>query len=112
MLPLTFILGTLTSRSFPYSALCASSVTDMDSFDSPADLGVLRWAYKWTREFARRMDTFRGELADGHPEFPAGSKAAAKTATLGPDPIESPKIVYTTEDDAAIDDYHRNKGLI
>jgi len=83
----------------------------MDSFDSPADLGILRWAYKWTREFARRMDTFRGELAGGHPEFPAGSKAAAKTATLGPDPIESPKIIYTTEDDAAIDDYHRNKGL-
>lgn len=77
--------------------------------DDPADLGVLRWAYKWTREFSRRMDTFRGELAGGHPEFPAGSKAAAKTATLGPDPIDLPKIVYTAEDDAAIDDYHRDK---
>jgi hypothetical protein len=111
MLPLTFIPDTLTSKFFPYSALCASSFNDVDSFDSPADLGILRWAYKWTREFARRMDTFRGELAGGHPEFPAGSKAAAKTTTLGPDPIDSPKIVYTTEDDAAIDDYHRDKGL-
>ena len=63
----------------------------MDSFHSPADLGVLRWAYKWTRELARRMDTFRGELVGGHPKFPAGSKAAAKTAMLGPDPIDSPK---------------------
>lgn len=76
--------------------------------DDPADLGILRWAYKWTREFARRMDSYRGELAAGHPEFPAGSQAAVKTTASGPDPIDSPKIVYTAEDDAAIDDFHRN----
>ena len=80
-------------------------------YDSPADLGTLRWAYKWTREFARRMDSYRGELAAGHPEFPAGSQAALKITASGPDPIDSPKIVYTAEDDAAIDDFHRNTGL-
>lgn len=79
-------------------------------YDSPADLGILRWAYKWTREFARRMDSYRGELAAGHPEFPAGSQAALKITASGPDPIDSPKIVYTAEDDAAIDEFHRNTG--
>ena len=108
MLRSIFILGIWTSRFL--SLLLAQVLLMLGCYNSPADSGILRWAYKWTREFARRMDSYRGELAAGHPEFPAGSQAAVKITAAGPDPIDSPKIVYTAEDDAAIDDFHRNTG--
>ncbi|KAF8206181.1 hypothetical protein K438DRAFT_1904949 [Mycena galopus ATCC 62051] len=50
--------------------------------DKPEDLAILRWSYKWSREFA--LD---------HPQFPAGSAAACGTAN-GPVPIDAPDIVY------------------
>ncbi|KAJ7031361.1 GMC oxidoreductase-domain-containing protein [Mycena alexandri] len=70
------------------------------------DVAVLRWTYKWSREMARRMDSYRGEYALEHPLFTAGSAAACGKAD-GPVPIDAPDIVYSAEDDEAIDRYHR-----
>ncbi|KAJ6624001.1 GMC oxidoreductase-domain-containing protein [Mycena sp. CBHHK59/15] len=74
--------------------------------DKPEDVAVLRWSYKWSREMARRMDSYRGEYAAEHPLFPAGSAAACAEAE-GPVPISAPDIVYSAKDDEAIDRYHR-----
>ncbi|KAJ7273128.1 GMC oxidoreductase-domain-containing protein [Mycena rebaudengoi] len=70
------------------------------------DVAVLRWSYKWARELARRMECYRGEFVPDHPNFPAGSDAACQEAT-GPVPVSAPDIVYTKEDDEAIDLFHR-----
>ncbi|KAK7041424.1 hypothetical protein VNI00_009290 [Paramarasmius palmivorus] len=71
-----------------------------------ADVAVLRWGYKRSREFARRVRFYRGEVAAEHPKFPEGSSAAAKE-TSGPVDVNAEDIVYTKEDDKAIDDYTR-----
>lgn len=77
--------------------------------DDPADLAVLRWAYKHSREFARRMSAYRGYAAAAHPLFPKGNEAATEFQVQGPVAISAPDINYAEEDDAAIDDYHRLK---
>ncbi|KAJ4473044.1 GMC oxidoreductase-domain-containing protein [Lentinula aciculospora] len=82
--------------------------------DNPADLAVLRWCYKHCRELARRMKSFRGEVSAGHPKFSSVSNAKtvpcegvkhADSPASGPVSIDAPKIVYSEEDDRAIDDY-------
>lgn len=75
-------------------------------FPSKSDLGVLRWSYKLSRELARRMRFYRGELDVAHPPFPEESQAACKAAD-GPVPISAPKIQYTPADDKIIDAFHR-----
>jgi hypothetical protein len=78
-------------------------------YPSPADLCVLRWAYKKSREIARRMACYRGEYVRDHPRFPEGSRAAVGVSTAPVD-ISSPDIIYSTEDNEAIDRYHRERG--
>ncbi|KIL67101.1 GMC oxidoreductase [Amanita muscaria Koide BX008] len=75
-------------------------------FDRSVDIGVMRWAYKRTRELLRRMRMSRGEHVSGHPKFSEGSAAECK-ATEGPVDIDVPDIAYSTEDDDAIDQFHR-----
>jgi len=106
------------------------------SFDSgfmnnKADFGPIRWSYKKTREVARRMDAFRGELTSHHPHFHPASPAAAKdmdiqtakqllpnSLTVGihmgtwhrpSEPYDASKvhedIQYTADDDRAIDEW-------
>jgi hypothetical protein len=53
---------------------------------------VVRWAYKWSRELARRMESFRGEYAPAHPAFPKGSRAACITKASGPLDLSAPEI--------------------
>jgi alcohol oxidase len=65
------------------------------------DMQVMIWAYKHTRELARRMPSYRGEVAHLHPIFPEGSKAAT-SEDAQPVPIDAPKIQYSKEDDEAI----------
>jgi alcohol oxidase len=57
------------------------------------------------------MPLYRGELPEWHPTFPVGSDAASKAANT-PVGIDTPKLVYTAEDDAAIDEFHRNRGTV
>jgi alcohol oxidase len=79
------------------------------SISSPADLVILRWAYKHLREISRRMEFYRGEVQVEHPTFAEGSKAAIH-ATGTPVEISAPKIDYSKEDDEAIDEFHRRTG--
>ena len=77
---------------------------------SPADLVILRWAYKHVREIGRRMEFYRGDLQVGHPTFAEGSQAATHLTGV-PVEISAPKIVYSKDDDDAIDEFHRRTGL-
>ncbi|KAI0324556.1 alcohol oxidase-like protein [Cubamyces sp. BRFM 1775] len=74
--------------------------------DSPADMALHKWAYKRTREFARRLPSYRGELATHHPAFPSGSAVAARERS-GPVPILEPDLEYSAEDDKALEGYIR-----
>ncbi|KAJ7039912.1 GMC oxidoreductase-domain-containing protein [Mycena alexandri] len=72
---------------------------------NPADVAALRWAYKKGRELNRRLPSFRGVFFAGHPQFPEGSAAAVdETAPVS---LDAPKIVFSAEDDKAIDAYLR-----
>ncbi|KAJ8519059.1 hypothetical protein ONZ45_g3964 [Pleurotus djamor] len=76
--------------------------------NEPADLEILRWAYKRMREVTRRMSIYRGELALGHPKFPPESDAVCQERS-GPVPISAPDIKYTQQDDETIDCFIREK---
>ncbi|KAF7326370.1 hypothetical protein MVEN_02623400 [Mycena venus] len=72
---------------------------------SPIDVAALRWAYKKGRELTRRLPSFRGAFDMGHPQFSHNSPAALKDTA--PVSLEAANIVYTAEDDLAIDTYMR-----
>lgn len=107
--------------AYPYSRghvhITGSSVDDQLDFDpgllsdkDGTDILACRWAYKKQREIARRMDIFRGEVESKHPAFSGSSKARANASdadasATGQDILD---IVYTAEDDAAIDQYIRD----
>ncbi|KIJ67569.1 GMC oxidoreductase [Hydnomerulius pinastri MD-312] len=74
--------------------------------NNASDVAILRLAYKRMREWIRRMPHYRGEYQPRHPVFPGGSAAACREHD-GPAPIDAPDIVYTVEDDKAIEDFHR-----
>jgi alcohol oxidase len=104
---------------------------DSGFMNHKADFAPIRWSYKVTREIARRMDAYRGELTSHHPRFHPNSPAAAvdidiRTAkeiypngfTVGihmgtwhtPGEVHNPDkihedIKYSKEDDQAIDDW-------
>ncbi|KAF8164001.1 GMC oxidoreductase-domain-containing protein [Pholiota molesta] len=94
----------ITSGSNPYATL------DFDAgyLDDPADLVILRWGYKKSRELARRMQSFRGDVVVAHPQFKPDSNAAT-SLTASPVDLSAANIVYTKEDDDAIDEYHRKR---
>ncbi|KAG1864381.1 GMC oxidoreductase-domain-containing protein [Suillus subluteus] len=73
----------------------------------PSDIVPLDFGYKKTREVFRRMASYRGEVTAGHPDFPEGSAAACREAS-GPVDLNAPDIVYTAEDDEAINHFHRD----
>ncbi|KAG1822236.1 hypothetical protein DFJ58DRAFT_810369 [Suillus subalutaceus] len=53
------------------------------------------------------MSCYRGEVTAGHPDFPEGSAAVCREAS-GPVDLNAPDIIYTAEDDKAINQFHRN----
>jgi alcohol oxidase len=55
------------------------------------------------------MEFYRGDLPVGHPTFAEGSQAAIQLAGT-PAEISASEIVYTKEDDDAIDEFHRRTG--
>ncbi|KAL7280632.1 hypothetical protein ACG7TL_005570 [Trametes sanguinea] len=72
--------------------------------DTPADMALHKWGYKRSRELARRMSSYRGEVASRHPSFnPAGEAAAGPKH--GPVPALAPDILYSAEDERALEDY-------
>lgn len=70
---------------------------------------MLRWGYKRAREYARRLKYYRGDLVTAHPQFKPGS-AAAPNLVASPVALSAPDIVYSPEDDEAIDEYTRKTG--
>ncbi|KAL5639820.1 hypothetical protein ACGC1H_006407 [Rhizoctonia solani] len=74
--------------------------------EAQADVDVHVWGYKKSRELARRMPSYRGELSLMHPKFPEAS-AAACVRLEGPLPSSTRDIVYTQDDDQAIEEYVR-----
>ena len=55
------------------------------------------------------MTSYRGEFHPGHPQFPEGSQASARILT-GPVDVSSSDIIYSAEDNEAIDIFHRKSG--
>ncbi|KAI1103022.1 GMC oxidoreductase [Jackrogersella minutella] len=78
------------------------------SDENDIDLKHQVWVYKKGREILRRTAIYRGEVADRHPQFPQGSKAAAVEEW---DPKaeggEIQDLEYSPEDDAAIEQFLR-----
>jgi len=63
------------------------------------------------REILRRMRSYRGEVPGArHPQFPKGSAAVCREAS-GPVDMNAPDIIYTAEDDEAIDKFHRDYSM-
>ncbi|KAF7348027.1 Alcohol oxidase [Mycena sanguinolenta] len=102
------ILGYPASRGYLHIS-SADLYADPDFYSgylsNPADVATLRWAYKKGREIFRRLPIFRGPFLPAHPKF-AEDSAAALTET-GPVPFDAPKLVYSADDDKAIDECSR-----
>lgn len=105
-------MGTYTA--YPYSR-GSIHITDKDNpvdgydFDTgflnhASDLKKQLWAYKISREIARRLPYYKGELELGHPKFAPGSKAALFS---GENTGEIKDIEYSKEDDEAIEEWIR-----
>lgn len=84
---------------------------DVGFFSDPGGIDLKKqvWAYKKQREFTRRTQMFRGEIALGHPRFSPQSKAALveDTSTSGVDSTSIQDLEYTAEDDKAIEQFLR-----
>lgn len=84
---------------------------DVGFFSDPGEIDLKKqvWAYKKQREFMRRTNMFRGEVAVGHPKFSPESKAALveDTSATGWNVAEVQDLEYTAEDDKAIEQYLR-----
>jgi len=75
--------------------------------ESKADVQPLIWGYKFTREIARRMPHFRGEPPVLHPAFSPEGPASVLARAEGPVPFDAPRIVYSEEDEHALEDFAR-----
>ncbi|KAI9453452.1 alcohol oxidase-like protein [Lactarius psammicola] len=76
-------------------------------FESKADVRPLTWGYKFLREIARRMPHFRGEPPVLHPAFAPGGPASVVAHAEGPVPFDAPRIVYSEEDEGALEEFAR-----
>jgi alcohol oxidase len=109
-----FTLGAYTAYPYSHGSIHVTSADDVlhgYDFDAgfmnhPSDVKVQIWAYKFSREIARRLPYFTGELSMGHPEFPKGSKATIENGSQHCD-SKIQDIEYSKEDDAAIEKWIR-----
>ncbi|KAJ7201414.1 hypothetical protein GGX14DRAFT_371453, partial [Mycena pura] len=58
------------------------------------DITALRWVYKQSREYARRLPLYHGAIRPFHPRFPEGGPTAASVAETVPMPLG--RAVYST----------------
>jgi hypothetical protein len=70
----------------------------------------LIWGYKFTREIARRMPHFSGEPPALHPAFAPGGPASIVAHAEGPIAFDTPRIVYSEEDERALEAFVRANG--
>jgi hypothetical protein len=80
-------------------------------YTSVADVRPLMWGYKRQREIARRMPHYRGEPPKLHPAFAPGGPAAVFAHADGPIPFDTPRIVYSEEDERALEEFVRAQGV-
>lgn len=71
----------------------------------------MNWGYKRSREYARRMACYRGEFTPQHPRIAETSPNACRTGVL-PVPANAPDLVYTDEEEKAIEEYTRTYGTL
>lgn len=108
------------SHRYPYSRghvhITGPTITDPIDFDvgifsdkGDIDLKKHVWGYKKQREIVRRTKMYRGEIASGHPRFAPDSGAACveKVGDGAGDRDVEGEIRYSTEDDAAIEQWLR-----
>ena len=72
-------------------------------------MAVLKFGYKLTREFARRMPCYEGEYTPNHPVFAEGSDALCKSDIKSVS-VDAPRLKYTAADDKALEEYIRKFG--
>ena len=104
----------LASLSCPSSALPAypSGSYHIVLFTRKADVQPLIWGYKFTREIARRMPHFSGEPPALHPAFAPGGPASVVAHAEGPIAFDTPRIVYSEEDERALEAFIRANGAL
>ena len=71
----------------------------------------LVWGFRFTREIAHRMPHFRGEPPVFHPAFAPGGPASVLAQANEPVPFDVPRIVYSEEDERALEDFVRAQGV-
>ncbi|TFK36631.1 alcohol oxidase-like protein [Crucibulum laeve] len=81
---------------------------DANFLSDPADLVILKWGYKKSREFARRMGVFRGEYLPAHPPFSESGEAKGIKDASQPVDASKPDVFYEDEDERILEEYLRN----
>jgi alcohol oxidase len=56
------------------------------------------------------MPHFRGEPSQLHPAFPSGGSASVIEHTGGPIPFDTPRIVYSEEEERVLEEFVRSQG--
>lgn len=106
-------MGVYTAYPYSRGSIHINSPTDVLTgyeFDTgflthPSDIKKQLWAYKTSREIARRLPYYRGELALGHPNFRDASKAKLHDGPLLGEGVTD--IEYDDDDDRAIEEWIR-----
>ncbi|KAH7308843.1 alcohol oxidase-like protein [Rhexocercosporidium sp. MPI-PUGE-AT-0058] len=105
-------------NAYPYSRgsihITGPRISDPPKFDTgylsdenDFDLKAHIWQYKKQREIMRRTNMYRGELASAHPKFSSQSNAACLDLDVDQGMTVTEDIVYSAEDDKAIEQYLR-----
>lgn len=105
-------MGFATFSTHPFSRgrihISGPALEDAYEFDTgflagegKADLQKHVWMYKTQRNIIRRMNTFAGEIAAGHPKFSSGSKAAVVESKVS----DVQNVVYSDDDDKVLEDF-------
>ena len=110
--PQTLSLATSSRASLFLVSPPTSTHSDNLSDNSTADVRPLTWGYKFQREIARRMPHFRGEPPVLHPAFPPGGPASVIEHANGPIPFDTPRIVYSDEDERVLEEFTRAQGTV